>query len=227
MKKLITLLLLATLFVSCNDPKNYKYKGRRLSEIPDKDLASLKEGLTENEKLLLARYTFRTAFGGKHTAETIGESIELQREFEANAAIRREAELQEQKEEQAKKAAALSEMRRKFHVEVLSKSTHKEDYQEYNVLEVKFNNLSGKDIRAVQYTLIVNDLFGDHITNLTVKESNTLKVKHYRKRKYFFNHNQYINKDTRLRGATHANLRFDWIIDKVIYADGSSDEYSK
>ena len=231
MKNLITLalftlvVLFAAVFVSCKDAKNIEYTGKTLATLSDEELAEIKKDLTEPEKKQLMRHAMRQIFTKEANPPTIGAALEEQQTYEDRAKEQKANKERAQLEEQARAEERKAELKKRFNIEVLSKQPHKQDYQDYTLIKMRFSNYGKKDIRAVEFTVTFDDLFGDRLTHITCKEATPIDAQKALTTNYSFKCSKYNKEQKVLYDLSLTNSKATWDIKTIIYADGTKEEF--
>ena len=70
--------------------------------------------------------------------------------------------------------------------------------------------------------VVFNDLFGDLIKRVTLKEDDVLKAKKSRRVSRMIDYNQFIDSDQSLNSKEIENLAIRWEPDTILFADGES-----
>jgi hypothetical protein len=234
-RSVVALLVLICLLplTACSNIKNKKVT----AENKDKVWAEIKNSndLTVEEVGLLQGYVIRhglkDAFSGKEVSlpegKTIGEMIEEQRKFVEDAKVREEEEKQRRE-----KAKAEADQRRKALLDALiitvyDKGFQASDYTEgvyddYITIELAYENHTTKDIRGFKGIVVFNDLFGDEIEKLQLKEDRIVKAGQTLKVAKTIDYNQFKDDDKKLRSTTLENMKIEWVPDTIMFTDGTS-----
>lgn len=211
------------LFSGCSGTKGQKIteknKDRIMEQIKDS------KDLTVGEVQLLQGYMLRSGLTGGDplpVGKTIGELIEDQRKFVADL-NKKDAE----EKERVAKAKAIADEKRKVLLAALSvtefdKGFEHIDYEDYNTMKLSYENRSGKDIRGFKGVLIYNDLFGDQITALKLKEDHILKNGQTIQVSKQVDYNQFIDKDKKLRETSLDSMKIEWQPEVILFTDGTS-----
>ncbi|TFY99266.1 hypothetical protein EZ313_22140 [Ramlibacter henchirensis] len=220
--------------VGCSDPKHTALP----TEIEKYETIKPQvEKLTPEERELFAKYAMRKAMkgtllggmAGATDATTIGEAIENQRTFMAEAA-RREAEAAALKEKaKAQREAGLKAMRDIVTVALVSKRLDVQrgysgiEMDRKFVMSVAYKNSGTKDIAGVKGTLIVQDLFGDTLSEFLISNDETIKVGDTvtwtgsRSTRFSFGN----NKDEKLAELSDDKFKVVWEPEMVVFTDGT------
>ena len=186
--------------------------------------------LTLGEVQLLQAYVVRTGLqnalsGGEAsipTGKTIGSMIEDQRSWTAEEKNREAEEKARQEKAQAEEERQREQLRGVLSVTVYEKGFTKSNYQKYITLKLRYENTSDKDIRGFKGVVVFNDLFGDLIKRVTLKEDDVLKAKKSRRVSRTIDYNQFIDSDQSLNSKEIDNLAIRWEPDTILFADGES-----
>ena len=251
MKKFTVLFACVTLLMTfgCSNPKGQRLteknkesflkefqNSKPLSETFLQEIQGFKN-LPKDDADLLNRYVSRHVLMEKLRGDaekeiplvgkTVGEIIELQRQWDKEKAEEEALQKKLAEEAKAKEEAILTELRKTLTLTVFKKGFLPTNYdisryQEYISFSVTYQNNSQKDIRAFQGTVAFKDLFGDLVKNLNIKITNPIKAGGKANWDGVMDYNQFIDSDVRLRNAELKNLKVDWIPEKIIFADGTT-----
>ncbi len=208
-------------------------KGKTITaENKDRILQDIRNShdLTVEEVGLLQRYVMRSAlqdaFGGKTPSlpvgKTIGAIIKEEREAEAHAATEAHEESLRIVHARAEAEKQRAILREAVTVTVYEKRLAQGEYDASMACKVMFTNHSGKDIRGFQGTLVFNDLFGDQIIRLGLKEDDVLMAGSNRRASRYWNYNQFMDDHNRWVGTKHENMKIVWEPKTILFTDGSS-----
>lgn len=231
--KIVTIVIVVVLaFVSIlgvlsftGSAKNISLDNRELSDLSEKETNKIKESLTKEEKLLLARYVFRQKLSGSEPASDVGAAIEEQRQVEAKA---KAAKAQRQEEElQALKAHEENQLKlsSRFKIEAIEKGFKKADYRDYNTIRTSLINADDKTIRAMEYRLIFSDLFGDHIATFKIKETASVPKNKELLSTYMFRYNSFEDSHAKFRNTRLEDMKLEVDIQTIIFSDGTKEIY--
>ena len=189
--------------------------------------------LTVEEVGLLQGYVMRSALRGAFSGEkpgiptgkTIGQMIEEQRQFAADAKIR-----QEEEKRRADAARAEAEKQRKKLVDALvvtvyDKGTTTSEFSgdvDNMTFKLVFQNKSAKDIKGFKGGLVVRDMFGAVVKKLAVEEEEVLAAGKSKRTESAYHYNQFMNEDAKIVQAKFADLKFEWEPGIILFTDGTS-----
>jgi len=107
-------------------------------------------------------------------------------------------------------------------VEITDKYNKKVDYSEYVVFKVKFKNKSAKDIRAFKGRLVISDIFGDHLLDVTTKQDDGLAAAGVYETLIGFDTNQFIDTHNTIKATEFENFILSFEVDLILYTDGTT-----
>lgn len=219
--KIIYSLCFAIALFSCSNPIERKYSEATLSE----DLKAIYEHDKPDSASIkgILGYMMLAAFTKENlTGKTYKEILALQKEAvtKLDAAQKEQGllaakALQEETEKRDKLGKVLT-------VAMYDKGFESGDYQKYLTYGLAFENKTDKDIRAVKGSLLINDLFDEKITSLTITYDVPLKAKSTAKESYTTDYNQFTDKDVLLRSKKIEDLKIIWNPEKIIFSDGTT-----
>jgi hypothetical protein len=93
-------------------------------------------------------------------------------------------------------------------------------------LALSFENLSGKDVRAFDGVLYFNDLLDNLILSTKIAVNDPLKSGAKTLWQGGITYNQFMERDQAFRGAETPNIKTVFLIRKILFADGASQEFS-
>jgi len=233
MKKIITITL-ALLLAGCNGAKN--------TEIPTdiQNLDSIKaavDKLEPEERELVAGYVMRhtlgAAFGDKTAGipagVTIGNAIDEQRNFLANKKIEEAKQAALKAELEARKEAAMKQMRDAVTVTLVNKAIEVERgysgmvTDEHFAASFGYKNNTDKAIAGVKGYISIKDLFGDEISGFAISNDDTIEPRSSitwrgsRSVKYAVGDNN----DRKLAELDDTKYKVVWEPQVIVFADGS------
>jgi hypothetical protein len=212
----VTAAVIGALFLD-SSPRSIKLDAP-VAEVIERNAAALRK-LSAEDKKLLAGFILRQAFNPDIPADNIGEAIDNQKEFAAASIKRREQEAEEEMVIEQRREEKHQSHSKGIKIEVVDKYMHEGEYKTTTALKVKFTNTSGKDIRAVEYDLIIRDLFGDVVRTLNVKAPTRVPTGKALLSSYHYRYNQYIDEDMALANMKLENMKISWRIASIIYDD--------
>lgn len=237
---LLSLLVIAFLFGACGtDVRDQPLTMAAIEEHQEQ----VKEELTDEEKQLLmayvARHTmgdaFAAAFSGEDPGEnakdilaenldgsvTIGKAINKQRTWREEQEARRAEEQRRAEEAAAQREAELERLRGLVSVNVVEKGFREIDYSDYITLEVVIANNSEQDVEGVKGRLVFNDIFGDEIMSVGIKEDQPVAAAEQRVERYTLDYNQFMDDHKKLRNTDLDRMEVDWEPMTILFSDGT------
>ncbi|MFA6978927.1 MAG: hypothetical protein WC209_06335 [Ignavibacteriaceae bacterium] len=225
MKNVLLIFLMSFLFFSCSE----SIKEKKMTQSNIQKIKDSKE-LTQKEKELFATYLIRTnlknAFSGDKdflidSTITIGEAIKKQKEWVIEDSIKTANEQKAAEEAFQKKQLQIQKLKNIVTVNIVRKSFSEADYSKYNVITISINNNSDSTIIGVKGTLKISDMFGDAISNLEVKYDKILKPKERAFNTGYYDYNQFMDRDTKLKFTELEKMKVVWEPEMIIFNDGS------
>jgi hypothetical protein len=204
-------------------------------ENKDKIFEQIKDskGLTVEEVGHLQGYMMRHALkdafsGGKPsipTGKTIGQMIEEQKQFVADAKVR-----EEEDKRRREAARAEAERQRKQLLNALAVTVYDKGYTTYEfngeiddmTFKFVFQNKTKKDIKGFKGAMVCKDMFGEVIKRLGVEESETLPAGKSKRTELVYGYNQFMNEDAKLVQAKISDLKTEWEPKTILFTDGTS-----
>ncbi|MEN5338943.1 hypothetical protein ABE583_02975 [Stenotrophomonas sp. TWI143] len=238
MRKAALTLTMAALLAGCSGPKDTV-----IPSDPSKleTIKSSVEKLPPDDQALVAAYVMRRVMqsalaGGNQAGKapipegtTIGAAIEEQKKFIADQQLQEAKEAALKAELNAKRDAAVKEMRDAVTVALISKDIVEERgfsgivTDEMLAIRVGYQNNTQKPVSGVKGTLVVSDLFGDKITEFAISMDETIAVGHtvtwsgQRSVKYSIGDNN----DRKLVSLDDSKYKVVWNPQVIVFADGS------
>lgn len=224
------LLALLTLTACQNSIKDEPFTAATLQD------PRFKEELTEKEQELVGQYVMgmamAKAFTGELTADskpdevldgklTIRHIIEQQIEEARRDSVAAAEEKRKAEEALARREAELARLRGMITVTPVRKTFEEYRYQEYNVITVTIANRSEKAVRGFKGRLAVDDMFGDNVANLEIKQDKAIPAGESVVRELAYDYNQFSDTDSNLRYTELEKLKFTWEPEIIIFEDGS------
>lgn len=245
MKKLAVFLACVSILASvcCSNPKGQRITeknkeaflkdfktGQRLEDNSLKEISGFKN-LTKDEIELLKYYVLRFAVREENTkgkpplplvGKTVGELIELQRQWDKEQAAEEALQKKLEEEAKAKEEALVAELRNSLTVKVNSKKLTTEDYENNFRFLVTYQNNTKKDIKAFQGRVVFFDLFGDRVLGLDLKIIGPLKSGQTGTWAGGFRYNQFEEKHIQLKDTELKDLKVAWEPEKILFVDGTT-----
>jgi hypothetical protein len=221
-----------TMFLSaCSpDPRHFKITDQN----KDRFMEELKtsRGLAVEEVGLLQSYHMRQAaskaLGGTPSppvGKTVGDLIEEERKFQADAKAK-EAEREKLAAEAKAKADAVTEqMRGAIQLTVFDKGFIPSNlmggrYNDYITVKCVYENKSAKGIRAFRGTVKFTDLFDREIYSSTLTISNPIGSGEKANWSGTIEYNQFKSEHQQLRNADLKDMKVVWFPESIIFDDG-------
>ena len=111
----------------------------------------------------------------------------------------------------------------KVTVEITKKDFVTVDYQEQITMNIEFTNHTEKEIRGVEGVLTLYDIFDNRIFSITVRYDKSIPAQGKKIWESGIDYNQFIDEDVKLKQTALENLKHQWRISTIIYADGSKE----
>ena len=217
MKKII-LLLSAFLIISCSNPLNRKYDEAKMEE----DGKAIKESgkLDEEDAKLLAGWILRSKFNGTNlVGKTYNEILDDAKDYKKQ---------QEELAEKAKKEKQerISRYNKAITFTVFDKGFHKadimnSDFDDKISFDIAIQNKTGKEIKAIKGPLAFYDLFGEALYSANYTQDDPIKPNEVYKTQITLDYNQFDDKLKFLKDKDVKDLKFEYVPEKIIFADGS------
>lgn len=234
MRKLVSLLAIVALLVGCSDPRS--------TPLPS-DLSKLEtikpqvEKLSAEDRELFAKYLMRSAMkgtmfsgiAGTTDATTIGQAIDNQKTFVAEATKRAAEEEALKAKAKAEREAAMKVLREIVTVALVSKRVDVErgysgiEMDRHLNITVAYKNNGAKDIAGVKGALIVRDLFGDDLSTFRISNDDTIKagssIIWTGGRSLRFSMGS--NKDSKFAELADDKYKVEWEPEAIVFTDGT------
>jgi hypothetical protein len=117
----------------------------------------------------------------------------------------------------------------KVKLEILKKGFSESDfssgnyYPEQITMNLKFTNETDKDIKGVEGTLTLYDIFDNKISSTSVGYDKSIPAHQNKVWESGIDYNQFIDEDVKLKNTELENLKYKWEVQTIIYADGSKE----
>ncbi len=216
MKNTFLLLAVAVLFFSCSSPLDKKYSDENLKQ----DATKIKEEgeLVEEDSKLLGSWILKSKLQGEKLSDmTYREILNQAKNFRQE---------QEELAEKAKKEAEArnKKMQNAIVVSIFNKGFVSADYQSYNYFDYAVKNKSNKDIQAFKFNFNIYDALGDEISDgyQVSSTDSIIKANEEFKTRIFYNYNQFMDDDIKIKNAKFDAFIFNIRINKIVYTDGST-----
>ena len=231
--QVVGVLVLALVIAGCeSDPKSVAITQDN-EETFLEDIKDMK-GLTIEESRMLHAYVIRAGmaevFGGeapKLAGQTIGDLIETQRLFEAEAKAQEEEQDRLAAEARAREEAIAAELRKTISFGVYDKSFQASDimsgrYSDYVVIKCTYENTSEKNVRAFTGSLRFTDLFGKPIYESGLTISDPVAAGERGNWSGTIEYNQFMDEHKSLRNTKLEDMKVIWLPSEILFADGST-----
>lgn len=93
------------------------------------------------------------------------------------------------------------------------------------ILETEFENKSNKDMRGIQGVIVFVDMFGDNIMSSSFEYTDGIPKNSTKTWDASIEYNEFIDEHKKLRNTDLEDLEYELEIDKIIYKDGTKDEF--
>ena len=115
-------------------------------------------------------------------------------------------------------------------VNLLEKGFQESDYQagiirESITISVSFENHSDRDIRAFDGVLVFNDLLDNRVFASSLAINELVQKNSELKWNGKIDYNQFIDSHQRFRNENQENLKVSFILRKILFADGTTNEF--
>lgn len=217
MRKLLYFLAVFTL-ISCSNPLNRKYDESKFEE----DAKEIKESgkLNEEEAKMMAAWIVISKMQGKSLdGKTYNDILEEAKDFK-----KQQEELAEKlkKEKQEKidrygKALTFTVYEKGFHeADIMN-----DEFNDLITFEIAIQNKTGKEIKAIKGPLSFYDLFGEELYSGNYTQDESIKPNEIYKTQISVEYNQFSNGLKTLKNKELSALKFEYIPEKIIFADGT------
>lgn len=230
-RRLIAVVLLA-FCAGCADPKSIK-----VTDANKDDFVSLVKdarGLTGDEMRLLMAYQVRhgaaKAIGGTPEAvvgKSVGDLIDAQRKFEADAQAKEKEAERLAAEAKAKEDAKAAELSKSITFTVfdkgfIPKNIYADRYDDYITVKCAYENKSAKSIRAFTGRVEFTDLFGKPIFSSNVTINEPVKAGEKGTWSGSIKYNEFVDEHKALANAELKDMKVRWLPSAIIFEDGTS-----
>ena len=161
--------------------------------------------------------------------KTIGDLIEDQIKWEAEQEIQAAEEEMRAADEKVRRDKAQAEEERQreqlrgvLSVTIYDKGFIEGDWKDYITIKISYDNTSDRDIRGFKGDMVFDDLFGDPIMRVSLKEDDVLKAGQSRRVSRTIDYNQFRDSDQRLKSTQLDNLSIRWEPETILFTDGES-----
>lgn len=219
MKKLIGVIVLASIVFSCDSALDRRYNEKTLEE--DGKAIRAEIDTTDTALLLgtIIRYKFEDkALEGKTYRDLIEEGRKFKEEQDKIEAEEKALALRARKEEEEK----TKRLNESLTVTVFEKNFIKLDYEEYITYKFAFKNKTDKDILALTGVMIFNDLFDKEIKKLSLTYDDGVAANSTIQWDATTDYNQFIDSDKALKNKELDKIKLVWVPEKIIFKDGTT-----
>lgn len=112
-------------------------------------------------------------------------------------------------------------------VKILDKRYEKKEYQDYISISLEFTNNLKKALRAYQGYTVFTDILGNKIITVTLKNQEIVAEGETFTWAGTINFNQFMQSHIELKNTSLDDLRIKFILDKVIYTDGTEEKFNQ
>ena len=198
-----------------------------MEELQDATLTVEEFGLLTAAQL---RRGLAEGFGGEapvFIGKTVGEVIEEERTFSAEAEARQAEQDRLALEAKAEADALVAELRGALALTIFDKSFvpsnfRAERYEDYITIQAAYENTSGKDIRAFRGVVRFADLFGAEIYTASLTISDPIADGENATWTGQIDYNQFRNDHEALRNKDLDDMNIEWRPASIIFADGTT-----
>ncbi len=209
----LSLLLLISIFCSCNNPLHRHYSPATYEE--DMQAIRNSDKLTDDELQAIAGYVLLARLSRKDiTGERYDDIIEKIRSLRKN------------NEELSSRDVATKEARRKrlapfLEVDLQDKTFSKKDNKDVLVFTISLKNTSSKKIKTVTGNLSITDLLEKPIHSLNVLLDEDISPGQTIIQTYNIDYNDADENDRRIRSKDIFDIKPIWNPEKIIFANGT------
>jgi len=223
--------------ISCSDPKKMIIPQDVKTWVSNKKFKDAIIKLPEPDQKIFAQYIIRmTELGSLIGYEnlmkegiTIGEAINFQSEYQ-KVQDREDAKRKVLAEDlQNRQFEATKKMNEAVTVTLLKIRFVESDYEvgrytDCFSIKVGFSNNTSKNISGVKGTCVLNDIFGEKITRISVSDDDGVKANSSKTYSGTIDYNQFKDQDNKLRATTFDKIKFNWEPDIYLFEDGTKME---
>lgn len=219
MKKVVVLLFVSIIVLSCSNPVDKPYKKDTLEE----DIIEIKKKVTDEELETLAGYIALQELAeesmlGKTYAELLDEAKQLQEKLKEQE----EEERLLAEEARVNEAKRIEKLNNSLTVSMFDKGYSEYKYDEYITMKFAFHNKTEKDIRAFTGTVVINDLFDKEIQKINLTYDDGVLANSKKNWNAQTEYNQFKDEDVALKNKDMEDLKVVWKPEKIIYSDGTT-----
>lgn len=122
-----------------------------------------------------------------------------------------------------KKPQVVNDLTKKVTLEITKKGFIEGDFSDYNTFTLKLTNNTDKDIEGIKGFIVMNDLFGDQITGITLTYDKGILAGESKLYNASVDYNQFMDKDIKLKQTPLEKIKYEWSVQSIIYTDGSQE----
>lgn len=214
-KVFLFIIMLAVIIGSCTSTINKKIDAETFT----KDISDIKKNHPEYTEADFENLRGQSAFmliGQKITGDKTSHTYKELLDSIAGKRKAKEAKIAEYKKK-------IEDMQKLISVKVTKKGYSKDEYAISGNIGIAYtiHNKSGKDIEAFIGEININDLLGNELIALSIKQTNTLAAADSLNGTGWYNI-PYLNKsEADLKTTPLEKLKFVWNPSKILFADGS------
>jgi len=207
--------------LSCSNPMNKKYNEKNL----EKDIREIadKNKISKEDSELLAGWLVLAKLGNKDlTGKTYQNILDEAKAYkkEQNDIETKAKEEEKAKEEKMKNAATISI----YEYQYVPADRGNYELQDYHRFKYAIKNKSSNEIKALKFHFKIYNSLGDEIGNgyeISVTDNRIAPQAIYNG-SVLFDSNSYNSDDSKIINAKFEDLRFDIVIDKIVYEDNTT-----
>ena len=226
-KSLIVLFVCALVFVSCKSSKDKALTQESMNAVfKTHDLTGEEFQLLEG---YVMRRTWSNTLAGKDSTHifdsdiTITQAVQNQRQWLHDDSVH-SADLKRQAAEAlANHDREIARFRDILTVTPIRKGFYAPEngFQSWNTFLMDAKNSGDKAIRGFKGSLIVNDMFGDKIASLEIKEDTVIQAGQDLLYPTAYYYNQFMDSDQKLKNTDIDKMKFVWNPEMIVFTDGS------
>lgn len=216
--KSLYFLLFTTFLLACNNPLSKKYN----KETAAADMqAIVKSDSIAAQQIVVA--VMKRTFAELPLDDMSYQALADEGKKVQEAQKKQEAE---KAAEEAKARAAemirAERLNKAFGLVVTGLSVVPTEYSQNQSIKMRFENKSGKEIKAVKGALVLTDLFDREMRTFGITMDEPIKAGMNSTDTYYYDYNQFISEHTQLGGKTLSQVKCVWKPEKIIFADNST-----
>lgn len=158
--------------------------------------------------------------GAQHSAQVAKEKAELSSSLQQGSAGQNNAANEDNAKAETQSVT----------LEVVKKDFHAADYmsgsyQDQITMSLKFTNNTEKEVRGVEGVITFYDIFDNKISATRVSYDKGILANDSKVWESATDYNQFVDADVKLRNTALADLKYNWEISTILYADGSKETF--